>query len=247
MNTQLPSLKDLLRRAFVRTKERFRTYFLISLLFGAVVFVFGILVPTAMVFAKPFFLLILFPLMIAVFSSWFITFMQTVSLIHPDKQGVKQTFAVAKPLFRGYLWMMLLMILFFIGLIPLGIVTLLIVFLLWSFWSIFSVFIYFEHRKKGLESLWLSREMMRGRFWQIAWRVGTVVIGSLLLSFLPSLIGQDLLQGFFSVVYQVVAYPFIISFLYEVYKPLPVPNTAARPTRWIVISAVGFINSLQNS
>lgn len=237
----------LLTKAFQRARERFVNFFWLLLLSGLPIFLAGLSVLFGMAYLTNLsqswviiFLAIPILLIFIVYYFWFNLAMVDV-LIAENKQGVKETLVKVKPRLRGFIWYSLLYALFIIGLLPLGILTAAVILLLWSVWSVFAVFIYLEKNKKGLENLWVSRDMVAGRFWENVGKIVIIVGPVFILIIFIGLIHNDILTIVFQVFYGIFIFPFVLSFLYELYKTLPESHTAKPPKVWIILSLIGWV------
>src|SRR3989344_3731584 len=143
-----------------------------------------------------------------------------------------------RPYVKSYIWFVFLLMFFLIGLLPFTVLSLFIVGILWSLWSSFSIFVFLEKKKKGLENLWISRDMVNQKFWPIAGLVFVVVVVVVLISALFATVKNGLVNPIIS---QLIVTPFVTSFYYEMYKTLKVPQNAKKPVVWIWLSVIGFV------
>ena len=246
-------IETLMRKAFQRVRGRFLTYILAYVLMFALVFgvtflfVFmGILAAGA--FANKMTLItgILLAVLtvLGVIAFMYITgFTQLVvvyTLIRKEKGTIMQNINEMKSLVWGYVWLNIAMLIFMIGLLPVGLISIFIVYVLWAFWGSFSAFVYIEHKKKGLDNLWISYMMVKKRFWAIAGRMALVVMAYMLVSGLLSMYDNAILNVLQYAVY-IFFGPFILSYDYEIYRLLEVPAKVERPGMWIALSVVGYV------
>lgn len=254
MNNSL-SLENLFRNAFLRTKERFLSYFLVVLIgigFGFAVMI-GFLLAVgllALIFTLSKSIVLLFIMssiitltsltLIYYFGAW-IHLTTTFVIIAPEKVTTGEAFAKVKPLVWGYVKLEILLSLFFIGLILPSIFTLFIALIIWAFWSAFVTFVYLEQQKKGLDNLWTSKAMVSQKFWGITGRFSLVMILTLILQGIFNSGGKNSIGPFFSFLISLFTSPFVLSYFYEVYKNLSVPKDSKKPTIWLILSAIGWL------
>jgi MFS family permease len=177
-------------------------------------------------------------------SSW--TALATISVLtREEKLGVGATFEKVRPMVWGYFWMSFLAGLFMIGLMPWGILSFGVVFILWALWSSFLPFVYLKFQKKGLQSLWISRQMFRQNPWGIFGRLFLINFAVFAVSFLISLSGgsgKNNITSGFSILFSAVTAPLALSFSYEMFLNLEYPKEEVKtPTVWVVFSVLGFV------
>ena len=161
------NIETLFSKAFARFKERFLSYLIVSALswgLGLILVVAGLLIAgtVALVWfsTKAVVVSVVFGAVGTValrggliyISAW--TQLAAVDvLIASKKLPPFDIFKKVKPLVGGYIYFMIILGLFMIGLLPFTLASLFIIGILRTLWSIFSVFVYLEKRKKGLENL----------------------------------------------------------------------------------------------
>ncbi len=253
-------IEQLIKRAFIRTKDRFISYFLAIivavLIFLATFILFGIAAIPAIVLikAQPMIAAIMgvilavgFIVALAYIGSW-VTLAHVAILIQEPKQGVMETFKSVRDRVWGYVWLSIIVGLFIYGLIPLGILTLGLVLILWAVWGSFTLFIYLEKKKKGLANVWHSRALVSQKFWGIVWRVIVMYVGVLVLQFALAFGTQNTsvaaLGGIGSGIISIFSGPFITSFLYEMYHMMKEPKEVKTPKVWIGLSILGWVLGL---
>lgn len=255
MDNQKWQLENLIKRAFERTKERFLSYFLtwvasfafvlgvmviLLLAIGLIAVIYGITKSALLVVLLSIVLTIAFYVALIFVTSWIS--LATISVLIDDKKlGVGETFSKVKPLVWGYFWMNLLVSLFFFGLLPWGILSLSAVLILWAFWASFVAFAYLKFQKRGLQSLWISRQMFLARGWGIFGRMVIVNLAVFAIGFLFSFSLRNAAGRGLSFLCSIVTGPFLISFQYEMFKNLNEPKQVKKPTVWFVLSLVGWI------
>lgn len=247
-------IENLLKAAFIRTKERFLSYFLallFSIAIGIASFLVVMLVGVLLFFiystAKSALLggVLLFAgialfIVVSVYVSAWTGLVLVDILIQEKKIGVIETFKKMRSEVWGWFIFTLLSSFFFIGLIPFGLMTIGVIFILWIFWGSFSILIYLYDKRKGLENLWASRAMINQKFWPIAGRL-------LLLQIVFWFIGyvfNNLNDGSFrwvSFIFSFITAPYATSYLYEVYTHLEKPKTVQQPFVWVLLSLIGWI------
>lgn len=256
MDNEKWQLEGLFKRAFERTKERFVSYLLtwvVSFGIGILIILLSLLaVGVAVllyVLTKSVVLTVFFGIFATivfyfalVFSTSWISLATVSVLVSEEKLGAFDTLKKVKPLVWGYFWMSVLIGLFFVGLLPWGVLTLGVVLILWSFWATFATFVYLTTQKKGLQNLWVSRQMFLQRAWGIFGRLLLVNLGFVAINmFLSMGGGKNGLSSGLSFLFGILASPFLVSFSYEIFKNLDVPNEVKKPRVWVVFSVLGWI------
>lgn len=245
-----------LDNAMNRTKERFVPYMLTTLL--GIAGIIGVMIVTGLLAGGVYFayistksipMTIVLGIVVGIFyigtlwiaSSWMGLAIYKV-LLSNEKHGAIETYKSVKSKIWGFWWLNFVMGLFMISLVVWGALSIGIIIVLWVVWATFNTFVFILHDKKGLENVWISKQMVSQRFWDILWRLlvvnGVVFIISFLLSWnaekYPLLNIPVFLLGIFTT-------PFLISFKYEMFKNLTVPETVQKPTGWIIMSVIGGI------
>lgn len=255
MESKKWQLENLIKNAFERTKDRFLSYFLtwlLSFALGAAIVVglllFLGLIAVLYVVTKSVLLVSVLGILVTIgfyvaliyVCSWIS--LATVSvIINEEKMGAGEIFHKVKPRVWGYFWMNLLAFLFMLGLLPFGILSFSIVFILWSLWSSFMTFVYLTQKKKGLQNLWIAREMFRQKAWGIFGRMLLVGFAVFAISFLLSFSMKNSAGAGLSMLFSLVATPFALSFNFEMFKLLKVPTGVKTPTLWVVFSVIGWV------
>lgn len=166
----------------------------------------------------------------------------TVSvLISDEKLGAIETFKKVKPLVWGYFWMNIVVSFFMFGLLPLGALSLGVIFVLWALWSSFLPFVYLKTQKKGLENLWISREMFRQRPWGLFGRLMLINLAVFAISFFISYSGKNATTSGLSFLFSILSAPFVLSFEYEMFQNLKEVKEAKKPNVWFVLSVIGCV------
>ncbi len=171
------------------------------------------------------------------FSAW--AQLATIdSLVDSKKITPFETYKKVKPLVKDYVVLTALLLLFFLGLLPFTLLSVLIVGLVWAVWSIFTVFVFLDKKKKGLESLWISRDTVNQKFWPV---VGVALL-VIVLSIVISALFASSKNGFIGpLISQLVLTPFITSLYFEMYKTLKAPAKGKKPKVWVGLSIVGLV------
>lgn len=248
------SVENLVKAALKRTKERFLSYLLAyvaSFILVIVVFAAGVIVSTmlsilyvttksvVLVGILGAFTAIGFFVALIYVSAW--SQLAVIrSLMLNEKKDLGALFKEVKPATGGYIWLSIITSLFMFGLIPWGLLTLFIVLILWAYWSIFSTFVYLEQRRRGLENLWISRQMIDERFIGIAGRM-LLIHGSIFFMMIALSWSNNAILRFASFIVNILFVPFSISFSYEIYRLLKIPTEVKKPTAWIAFSVIGFV------
>jgi len=249
-------LESLLKKAFERTKDRFLSYLVVLLISIGIGLAFFIAILLLIgLFALLYFLTKAIPVLIIlglvaflalIILSYYVgAWIQLATaqvIISPEKLTAGEAMKKVRPLIWKFIILEVLMSLFFIGLVPLGVLSLFIILILWGFWSTFTVFVFLEQQKEGLANVWISRSMINQRFWGVAGRESVVWIAVWILSFAVSSASyKSSLAGLLSLLISLFTGPFIISYSYEIYKNLTPPKETTKPNIWIILSILGWI------
>ncbi len=208
-------MKDLLKRALKRLKERFLTY-LGSLLAGLIIFVIVNLILVGIILIlsslpnvpvlniinflfRAVIVIILLPINLYLFV-W-LGLVLTNILIQEPRQALKKTLQSTQPLVGGFVRYSIGFFLFMLFLIPLNFVLTTFFFIpvisiIWTFWSTFAIFIYLQKHKKGLENLWASYNTINQKLWRIAWRklIISIIFSLLIIAPIALLVGLTLFK-----------------------------------------------------
>ena len=250
-------IEALFNKAFMRTKDRFLSYFLAVVLTYAMVI--GAIIVGALLVLLHFFIF-------AVTGSLSITMTSAVivgvlalaglfyigswgqlamveALIAKTESGVMDIFKRVRPLVWNYVALTALISLFMIGLAPFGILSLFIVYIVWGVWSAFTVYVYLEQREKGLQNLWVSKAIVDQNFWGI---FGRILLVQFAYGFVIGLtssvsVNQESWTSFLTVIIGFFAAPFMLSYNYEIYKSFKKPATVQRPIVWLTLSVLGWV------
>ncbi len=162
------------------------------------------------------------------------------SIIGKQNTSIKGRFAALKDRVVGFIWLNVFMGLFFLGLIPIGIITFGTALVFWTICSIFAAFIYLEHGQKGLSNLWISKQMVQGQFWRILFFLVLVyaVTFSIDIVLLKS---NHPITHITSWMLNLLVTPFFIALKYEMYRQIPYPKTTKTPKNWLLASKIGFL------
>ncbi|MDP2874100.1 MAG: hypothetical protein Q8N84_02300 [bacterium] len=250
-------IENLLKSAFVRTKERFLTYLLslgLSTAIGGGVVLALVILGTplaALMNATKFSILSIFlgallavaGIIAGVYLAAWISLTVTQSLISPKRKGIVETFREVHPWVWGFVGYQCLAGLFLLGLLPLGLITFFLIPILWVAWGSFAAFVYLEERKKGLANLWVSKTLISQRFWGILGREALVFFTLGAVGVLVNLSGPRLLGSVWGCL-QIFMTPLIVCFNYEMYRLLPKTATGKTPRGWLIASAAGWLLSL---
>ena len=250
-------IESLFRKAFGRTKERFLSYIIATIIQYAIVFASlfilvlvlallggflftlhtslgtmlgGLLVIAGIIVGTAFMIYI---------SSWS-QLTLTAIIIQKKNLGAIETFKQVRPQVWSFVWYNIALNLFLLGLLPFGIISFGLILVLWLFWNVFAVFVFLEQKKTGLDNLWTSRAMVKQNFWAIIGRL--VLVFVLFYVIALSLASVDnTVAGIANFLISIAFGPFAVSYMYEIYKLLKVPQKVIRPKGWIGLSAVGYI------
>ncbi|OGK16446.1 hypothetical protein A2690_03805 [Candidatus Roizmanbacteria bacterium RIFCSPHIGHO2_01_FULL_39_12b] len=153
---------------------------------------------------------------------------------------LKKRFNAIRPIVMGFVWFNVLFGLFMLGLFIFGILSLGVVFLFWIVTSSFAAFVYLQHQPKGLCSLWISKQMIRGQFFKILGYF--VLIYGVIFSIDVILLRSDhIITNITSWLMNFIAAPYFIALKYEIYKHLEYPKKIEVPEKWVIASKVGFV------
>lgn len=133
----------------------------------------------------------------------------------PVKMALKQSFNKV----WGYLWVVFLMGLIVAG----GYILLFIPGIILSVWFSFAIYVFALEGKRGMDALMTSKEYVRGYWWAVFGRFLSVALVALAV-FMPVLIlsaifGEEF-GGFVSSIVQFVFMPFMMAYIYTLYKHL---------------------------
>lgn len=256
--TDVWKLETLVKKAFDRTKQRFLSYIFVYvigigimilaaialLLLGGIIFlifratnlpVLTILLGVAVGVG--------FIGVLIYLGAWIQ--LSILSVMTDDKRvSVNESLKKTKPLVPGFIVLAILNGLFIAGLLPFGFLTLFIVFILWWIWGSMVGFVYLHQKQpKGITSLWISRQMVNQNFWGIVGRMLLIGGGLYFITFIFSSSKNALLSALVPII-SILIGPFIISFLYEMYKNLSVPKAVEKPKVWVTLSVIGWVISL---
>lgn len=251
-------IETLVKKAFDRTKQRFLSYIFVYIIGIGIVILTALCVALAagalyLVFRAtnlPALTILLgvvvgLGVIAALFyiGAW-IQLMVINVLTDEKKPSVNESLKKTRPLVPGFIVLAILNGLFIAGLLPFSFLTLFIVFILWWIWGSMMGFVYLHQKQpKGISSLWISRQMVNQNFWGIVGRVLLVGGGLYFVTFLLSSSKNALLSALTPIV-SILIGPFIISFLYEMYKNLSVPKAVEKPKAWVTLSVIGWIVSI---
>jgi hypothetical protein len=134
----------------------------------------------------------------------------------------------------------ILIALFFVGLLPLGIVSAFVVYILWSLWASMIALSFVYEERSGLDALWGSKGHVQKRFWQ--------VVGLLALSTGTSMLVNTLFQqfdvplrGVLTNLIGVFLSVFVLCGLYELFIQAPKSASVRKPAGWMLASKLGYI------
>jgi hypothetical protein len=254
------AIEDLMKAAFIRTKDRFLSYvlaYLLSFLIGlgvgaaiallvglnAVVWFGSKSVPVSAITSLISGVAALLGLIYV--GSW-TSLAITASIISPQKMGVTEYFKSVKPFVWDYYWVSLLTGLFMLGLLPFGLLSFFIIYILWSIWGAFLVFVFLDRKEKGLQNLFISKAIVSTKFWGVVLRILILYVAYYAIVYgitLAQTSSQEAsgVLGILSFIISIIAGPFIISYLYELYRNLPEPTQVGSNTVWKILSIVGGV------
>jgi hypothetical protein len=249
-------IERLVNVAFQRTKERFLSFFVTTLIvYGMFILAF---IGIALIVALHFFIyavtssvavtatvgtIVGLIAIVGLFylNAWSSLAMFQVMIGDTGKTAI-EVLKEVRPKVWSYTWLISIMPLFFLGLLPISIFTLFILYVVWGIWAAFTSFIFLEQGHKGMDNVWVSKAMVQQNFWGIFGRIALVNLAVIVLTgAIAGLGGESGWANFLSIVVSFVTTPFIIAYTYEIYKATPVVKTAERPTVWIAISVIGWI------
>lgn len=232
---KLSGVKDLLRQAYDFYKKNFNVLISLSLIAMGVFFMIGMLfgflggagVIVTMIANKNFNLLLillsllfLIALLLIVASVIFQILAQTtlvwgiIRLRAKKKVSINLAWQKVGEKTKALVWLNVLTWLLFIA----GYIFLIIPGVILSIWFTFAVIIFLNHKKKGMAALKASKNLVRGYFWPVLWRLiainGVFVIITLFFSFVPWL------GSIVNIALSVFAMPLIATYVYLVYENL---------------------------
>jgi hypothetical protein len=247
-------IEVLLKNAFMRTKERFLSYFLSSLIMwgatalyatlglllgGSLVFLVALTKSTILVGAVSTVLVLAFLMGLFYFMGWWgIAVIEIIT--QESKTDVVGALKKVKPLVWSYLGTQAVVGLFMLGLLPFMVISLGVVAILWGYWGAFIAFAFLEKGKRGMDALWYSRSLFNQKFWPITARM---LLLTLLLVFIQGLLGSNdhNVLRVASWVVSILSTPFVYSYYYAIYKNLDRSAESVKSTGWVVTSIIGWI------
>jgi hypothetical protein len=250
----LLQIETLFKSAFKRTRDRFLSYFLSSVIISGasiVLVVLGFLISGGLIFlfslshnafligtVSTVIALVFVLAFLYLFSWWGLVVVEL--MIQSSKTDVVGAFKKVKPLVWNYLSTQAIIGLFILGLLPFIVLSLGVIGLLWSFWAVFVAFLFLEKNKRGMDALWSSRTLYNKKFWPITGRLLLITLVIAVLQIVLGATHQDSLRVL-SWLISLVTTPFVISYNYEIYKSLDQSEEAAKNTVWTVLSVAGWI------
>lgn len=130
--------------------------------------------------------------------------------------------------------------LFFIGLLPLGILSAFTLYILWSLWASMITLSFVYEKKTGLDALWGSKHHVQARFWQVVGLLALSTASSMLINMLFQQFDVPL-RGVLTNLIGVFLSVFVLCGLYELFSQTPLSDTVKKPTVWIRISQIGYV------
>ncbi len=248
-------LETLVSNAFKQSKERFLSYLFVYIIGVLITVTAAVVIALSAGFlfllSKTVNLLILTIFLGAIlaiaviaallyFGSWIQLAILSV-ITNKQKISVSESLVKTRPIVPGFIIVNVLSGLFILGLLPFGVLSLLTIFFLWGIWGAFTGLVYlYQKQPKGLDSLWLSKQMVDQNFWGI---VGRIVLVWAVIYFFIFLFtfSKNSFLGSLSPIISIIVTPFIIAFIYEIYKNLSVPKSIKLPSVWVTLSVIGWI------
>jgi hypothetical protein len=249
-------IDSLLRNAYERVKPRFLKFFLAyilsSLAVTGVVGAFGVVGVLAGYTTYAPHNLIMFITLVGTIaisgffvlvyvSSWMqLTLLKIITQEDP-KTSLMETFKSVQPLIKDYFVMQLIITAFMIGLVPVFFLTFGIAGIFW--WVIFTFvqFVFIDKQKKGLDNLWLSKELVQQNFFGVFGRIAFILVTISFLSGIFRAMENPILK-IIGILIEFLSTPFTLSFYYEMYRNFKHPaEEVEKPKVWLGISVVGWI------
>jgi hypothetical protein len=122
--------------------------------------------------------------------------------------------------------------------------SLFILFIVWGVWGSLTLFVFLEKQESGLRNLFISKAMVQSRFWGVLLRIVLVYLAYyIILWSLGMAQGKEgnALVGLLTLAISIFAQPFLMSYLYEIYKHLEHPTTVGANTVWKILSILGWV------
>lgn len=251
-------VEELFKAAFIRTKERFLTYFLTyvvsififigvliaTLLLGGINFVLWNSTQSVGITASLVFLSIIVSIGGLIYVGAWTSLAYLYALVSPNKLGVIDVYKSVKPLVLPYFKVTVITSLFMIGLLPFGILSIGIIFFLWNVWGMFMLFVFLDKKETGLNNIFISKAIVSTKFWGVVFRVfilyGAYFTAFFILGSIHPKEGVSITQMLIPVL-SIVAGPFFTSYLYEIYKNLPYPKEVKSNRTWVITSIIGWV------
>lgn len=170
-------------------------------------------------------------------SSW--TLLAKLTAIADQKTNdVLDCFRQTRGNVLGFVGFAVLSGLFFLGMAYTNIL-LFIPALVWSIWGAFAQFAFLEGKRGGLKPLWYSKAKVKGHFGKVFLYLAVIYVSAYIVSFLSIQINEKMV--YVNSLLWFLFTPFVLAYLYEIYKSLPEPKEVKAPTGWIVASVIGWV------
>jgi hypothetical protein len=247
-------IENLIKSAMSRTKDRFLS-FILGLVLCLFMLIAGLVIPGVIgailigisYLAKNwalmgFFITVLVIVIILVESYIGIwgNLALTKIMTQESKTDLTGAFKKVRPLIWGFFGVKAMAALFIYGLLPFIVLSFGIVGILWWAWMSFIQFAYLEEQRKGLHTVWYSRDLFNQKFWPILGRILLVNSSLLLFQIILNSVDNNVFKLLTGIFYFITT-PFIISYNYEIYRNLDHSAEGKKSTPWIVASIVGWI------
>lgn len=230
--TLLPGIGNLLSRSWQIYKERFWVFLgiiilplvawlpLIFLPIESKLFVYqlskeAVLLPWVLrflIFVLPFFTLIFF-LIAVLLSLWSGVALLYAIIERQQKIGIKESYAKGWHKIISYFWISLL-----VGLITVvGFLLFIIPGIIFAIWFSLATYVLVTENLTGMKALSRSKQLVKGNWWKVFWRLTVIVIISFIF-YLPSIFIKEL--NIVSMVLLFLFTPFSRTYTFLIYKDL---------------------------
>ncbi|KXK09030.1 MAG: hypothetical protein UZ21_OP11001000083 [Microgenomates bacterium OLB22] len=238
-----------LRIAWKRSQSLFLPYLIIHVLSGllmlCVLIVAGLIV-IPFVITKNIIVLVPLTIIMGIIALGFVIYISAWSTLIATKllkDPTKSLKVLAKDTKKDVLALVktnVLMGVFFIGLLPLGIVSAFTIYIIWSLWAAMTTLSFVYEKRRGLDALWRSKEIVQQKFWSVVGLLvlstgGSIIINSLFQQFDVPL--REVLTNLIGILLSV----FVLCGLYELFTQVPkAESPSKRPHLWVLIAKIGY-------
>lgn len=252
----MKEISSILRSAYKRLSDHFvdyiKVYLVTGLSFISLFLIFALVSLSFFAIAEALHLKLLYfflvPLLLTLLfgliylSSW-CGLVTIDSIVGKIGVPIKKRFTDLRPFVMGFVRYNILFSFFIFGLIPMGILSIGTVFIFWAIASSFAGFVYLQHKPKGLSSLWVSLQMMKGQFTKLITFI-LIVYGIVFIIDSVLLRSDHFINNLTSWIMNLIAGAYFMCIKYNIYKEIPYPKIVHVRKNWLLASKIGFIISV---